>query len=140
MNEKSVEQVAKALAMEAGRLHWTSYIDEAQAAIAAHSTFIREAAGRESVVEAGGDELIAKARKLAGEIDPLLVGGKDATLLLNLAARIEALTAEVERKDAALQFYMSQFGQALEAHGIPFTEAQKAAHEQASAALKGGQG
>jgi hypothetical protein len=36
---------------------------------------------------------------------------------------------------AALGNYMSQFGQALEAHGIPHGPHQQEAHDQATAAL-----
>ena len=60
MNEKLVEQVARALAVQDGiqicsdaSYAQSSYRSKAQAAIAAHSAFIREAAGRDDVVEAG---------------------------------------------------------------------------------------
>lgn len=39
------------------------------------------------------DDLVGQARSLAMQIDPMLLGGPDARLLLALAARIKALEA-----------------------------------------------
>jgi len=55
--------------------------------------------------------------------------------------RIAALTEQKRRADlypellVALENYMSAFGQALEAHGIPFGDQQRAADSEARAAL-----
>lgn len=66
MNEKLVEQVARAIcgSLEAdnfdelrkGGIIRASYMQQAEAAIAAHSAFIREAAWKDDVVKAGYDE------------------------------------------------------------------------------------
>jgi hypothetical protein len=56
---------------------------------------------------------------------------KDAIVAAS-AAREE----QIKRLRSALNDYMVLFGQALEAHGIPFNPGQQAAHDQARAALK----
>lgn len=60
MNEKLVERVARALAVQDGiqicsdaSYAQSSYRSRAQAAIAAHSAFIREAVARDDVLRAG---------------------------------------------------------------------------------------
>ena len=57
MNEKLVETVARAICgADSYGDNWRLFIDDAQAAIAAHSAFIREAAWKDDVVKAGYDE------------------------------------------------------------------------------------
>lgn len=65
---------------------------------------------------------------------PLTLG----SLAHAVTAAADALTSLTEDRDRlreALQFYMSQFGQGLEAHGISYSPAQLEADERARAAL-----
>ena len=48
-------------------------------------------------------ELAGRLRELASQIDPCLLGGRDATLLLNAATHIAAQDARMEALEEALR-------------------------------------
>lgn len=77
MNEKLVERVARALAVQDGiqicsdaSYAQSSYRSRAQAAIAAHSAFIREAADNPEVKEAGARAVQERFPSDWDDIDP----------------------------------------------------------------------
>ena len=78
MNEKLVEQVARAISVPEHHTTWdllsemqkSLYYMQAQAAIAAHSAFIREAAGREEIKVIGAMAVQERLPSDWDDIDP----------------------------------------------------------------------
>jgi hypothetical protein len=53
----------------------------------------------------GAGDIVERLRALAGEIDPLMVGGRDAVLLNKAADLIQSLQARLSVSEEALAFY-----------------------------------
>lgn len=89
---------------------------------------------------AGGSNTTAPVRESVAPVDAALMREVGAMLdMPGSFGRVTAYMKNLERDNAdlleALKEYMSQFGQGLEAHGIPLGPAQHKADEKARAAI-----
>lgn len=98
----------------------------------------RQQAAEQSIELVG---LQVQVSRLTRELEEAKVGWEQAKVALDAAqAMITAREEQITDIKVCLEAYMSQFGQALEAHGIEFTNTQKFADAAARRVLGGEQG